>query len=96
MLAKMNLLIWFLRGPPRWSFFEEIIILDYSKVLFPLENLQSMPDHVLLRNANRYHISGVRMEPAKAYEVYTHSHNPLTFDVCCRYKSKTPVVPSNL
>ncbi len=23
----------------------------------------------------------------------THSHDPLTFDVCCRYKSKTPVVP---
>ncbi len=26
----------------------------------------------------------------------THSHNPLTFDVCCRYKSKTPAVPLDL
>ncbi len=25
----------------------------------------------------------------------THSHNPLTFDVCCRYTFKTPVVPLN-
>ncbi len=29
-------------------------------------------------------------------DTLTHSHNPLTFDVCCRYKSKTPVVPLNL
>ena len=27
---------------------------------------------------------------------FTHSHNPLTFDVSCRYKFKTPVVPLNL
>ena len=25
----------------------------------------------------------------------THSQNPLTFDVCCRYKCKPPVVPLN-
>ncbi len=28
--------------------------------------------------------------------ILTHSHNPLTFDVCRRYKSKTPVVPLNV
>ncbi len=34
--------------------------------------------------------------PAFLLSPYTHSHNPLTFDACCRYKSKTPVVPLNL
>ncbi len=32
-------------------------------------------------------------KPKKLLCTFTHSHNPLTFDVCCRYKSKNPMVP---
>ncbi len=35
-------------------------------------------------------------KPKKLLCTFTHSHNPLTFDVCCRYKSKNPMVPLNL
>ncbi len=50
-------------------FFEEIFILNYSKVLFWLLPENILPDHVLLRNANRFNLSGVRTDPQKRMRV---------------------------